>query len=63
MATLQGGVERAQRAYLAAHLAGRSEEAQTHRGRLRDLLEVAERTGVNAEAWVDPLVLDTVRED
>ena len=63
VATLQGGVEQAQREFLTAHLAGQPEEAQTHRARLKDLLEVAERTGVDAEAWVDPLVLVTLRED
>lgn len=63
VATLQGGVEQAQRALLAAHLAGQAEQAQTHRARLKDLLEVAERTGVDAEAWVDPLVLVTLREE
>jgi len=63
VATLQGGVEQAQRAFLAAHLAGRAQEAQAHRARLKDLLEVAERSGVDAEPWVDPLVLVTVRED
>jgi hypothetical protein len=63
VATLQGEVEQAQRAFLAAHLAGQPETAQRHRARLEDLLEVAERTGVDAEAWVDPVVLVILRED
>ena len=63
VATLQGGVEQAQRALVDAHLAGQPEEAQMYGARLRDLLEVAERTGVDAEAWVDPLVLVILRED
>lgn len=58
-ATLHGGVKQAQHALLA----GNPEQAQAHRARLKDLLEVAERTGVDAEAWVDPLVLVTLRED
>ncbi len=63
MTTLQGEIEQAQRAFVAAHLAGQPEQAQAHRARLRDLLEVAARTGVDAVAWVDPLVLLAVRED
>jgi hypothetical protein len=63
VATLRGGVEQAQRAFLAAHLARQHDEAHSHRARLKDLLEVAARTGVDAEAWIDPLVLITLRED
>lgn len=63
VATLRGGVTRAQRAFRTAHLAGQSEHAHTHRARLKDLLEIAARTGVSADAWVDPLVLITLRED
>jgi len=63
VATLQSGVEQAQRAFLAAHLSRQPEQAQTHRARLKDLLEIAERTGVDAETWVDPLVLATIEED
>ena len=63
LTTLRGGIEQAQRAFLAAHQAGQPEQAQTHRARLKDLLELAERTGVDAEAWVDPLVLVTLRKD
>lgn len=63
VATLRGGIDQAQRAFLAAHLAGQLDEAQTHRARLRDLLDLAERSGVDADSWVDPLVLVTLRED
>lgn len=63
VATLRGEVEQAQRAFMAAHLAGQPEEAQRHRARLKDLLEVAERTGVDAEAWIDPGVLVSLGED
>lgn len=61
--TLHRGIEHAQRALMAAHLAGQPEMAQVHRARLQDLLEVANRTGVPAEAWVDPLILVTLREE
>ena len=63
MTTLQCGIEQAQRALVDAHLGGRPEEAQAHRARLKDLLEVADRTGVDPRAWVDPVILLTLRED
>lgn len=63
MTTLQCGIEQAQRALVDAHLAGQPADAQAHRARLKDLLEVADRTGVDPRAWVDPLILLRLRED
>jgi len=64
VATLRDEIEQAVRAFVTAHRAGEPDEAHRYRARLKDLLEVAERTGVDAEAWVDPFILlMTVREE
>jgi hypothetical protein len=59
VATLRRGVADAQHAAVIAQEAGHPHEAYLHRVRLRELLEIASRNGIDARGWVDP----TVRRD
>lgn len=62
-AAMRRAVQDAQGALVAARRARRLHEVNLHRARLRDLLEVAARSGVHAEVWLDPAVRPLLRED
>jgi hypothetical protein len=61
---LRDRVDAAQRELKLALDAGHAHEIDLRRGRLRDLLDVARRQGVDTAGWVDPaLPVTTTAED
>ncbi|MFB9905976.1 hypothetical protein [Allokutzneria oryzae] len=58
-ATLRSQVDERLKALAAAQEAGHDYEAHLHSARIRDLLDMAARHGVNTGGWVDPAVLDS----
>lgn len=61
--SLHHGIAEAQRAAGVAQRAGHPYEAYLHRARLHDLLEVANRNGVEAHVWVAPEIRQALIED
>ncbi|MEV4143850.1 hypothetical protein AB0J40_09300 [Amycolatopsis sp. NPDC049691] len=57
VAVLRGRVTATVDALASAREAGLGHEVELHLGRLRDLLELAERHDVDVAGWVDPAVL------
>lgn len=62
VAAIRRAIQDAQGALIAARQARRLHEVNLHRARLRDLLEVAARSGVHAEVWLDPAVRSLLSE-
>jgi hypothetical protein len=61
-ATLRSRVERVQEAILDARQAGHGYEAELHCARLADLLDLADRNGVDTTDWVDPVVAESLSD-
>ncbi|SDM33068.1 hypothetical protein [Allokutzneria albata] len=57
--TLRSQVEQRFAALVVARDAGHDYEVHLHGARIRDLLEMAARHGVDTRGWVDPAVLDS----
>jgi hypothetical protein len=57
--TLRSQVNEALQTLAVAQQTGHNYEAHLHGARIRDLLDLAARHGVNTGDWVDPAVLDS----
>jgi hypothetical protein len=57
---LHSQVDQSRRYLEVASRAGHEYEAHLHGARIRDLLEMAGRHGVDTSDWVDPELLDAV---
>ncbi|MFD8497363.1 hypothetical protein [Amycolatopsis sp. NPDC059657] len=56
---LRGRIQGAQEKLAAAREAGHDYEIYLHVARIKDLLDLAERHGVDTAAWIDPAELMT----
>ena len=50
---LRGRVDRARQDLVAARVAGRDDDVDLHVARIEELLDLAERHGVDAVMWID----------
>ena len=57
--SLRSQIEQRMAALVVARDAGHDYEVHLHGARVRDLLELAARHGVDTDGWVDPAVLDS----
>ncbi|WP_132113360.1 hypothetical protein [Actinocrispum wychmicini] len=58
-AALRGQVQRARQTLTAAQRAGHDYEVHLHAARIRDLLDLAARHGIDTGDWIDPAVLES----
>jgi hypothetical protein len=57
VAVLQGRVDRAHEDLAAARLAEREDDIDLHVARIKELLDLAGRHGVDTATWIDPAEL------
>jgi hypothetical protein len=56
---LRGRIQGTQKKLTAAREAGHDYEIYLHIARIKDLLDLAERHGIDTTAWIDPAELTT----
>ncbi|MFC5102707.1 hypothetical protein [Kibdelosporangium philippinense] len=59
--TLRSQVDQAKQAMTVARRVGHDYEVHLHGARIRDLLDVAARHGIDATGWVDRTMLDDAK--
>ena len=56
---LHSQIEQSRRALTAARQVGHDYEVHPHAARIRDLLELATKHGIDTSDWVDPALLES----